>query len=474
VLQKGTAELILRVIVAAQERTVRNRIARLLASDDVLLTPAQSLRRVMMAPETQTCDVIVAAATAADPDPTEVLDVTATLPGRPDVICLRGGDDRGGDARLLAAGAIAVVPITLPDQELAPVLQALLQRRRTIQPVDPGDPSGPEHTPPRSVAMQELLRLADRVAVADSSVLILGETGTGKEWLARRLHDRSPRSAGPFVPVNCAAIPEGLIESELFGHVRGAFTGAVRSKRGQFEVADGGTLFLDEIADVSPSIQAKLLRALQDHEFHPIGSERSLRVDVRVVAATNRDLDDAVRQATFRQDLYYRLAVITLHLPPLRERREDIPDLVDAYVRHYASLLGRPVAGISERAVEALVHYSWPGNIRELINVIERAVLLAAGSTLDLGDLPTGLWASPVSDRSGPYRGHGDGAAPPTASYAEARNEALAAFELRYLSGLLESTRGRVGEAAKQAGMSPRSLYGKMKALGLRKEDFKG
>ena len=425
----------------------------------------------MAAPEAQNCDLIVAAATPVDPDPAEVLEATAVLLGRPDVICLTDGEDRGEEARLLAAGAVAAVPIGLRDKELKGVLQSLFQRRRDLHAKDPDKPSTPAPPPPESFAMVELLALADRVATGDSSVLVLGETGTGKEWLARRLHERSPRVGGTFVPVNCAAIPEGLVESELFGHVRGAFTGAIRSKRGHFEVAHGGTLFLDEIADISPAAQGKLLRVLQDHEVQPVGSERAMQVNVRVIAATNRNLEEAVNEGSFRQDLYYRLAVITLNLPPLRERREDIPGLVEVYVRHFAARMGRPNPQVSASTIEALSGYAWPGNIRELINVVERAVLLNSGPGLELGSLPTNIWADPrqnfVMTEPPLSNGH-----PLPHPYADARREAIRAFEIRYLTALLEATQGRVGEAARKSGMSLRSLYSKMKAHRLRKEDF--
>jgi DNA-binding NtrC family response regulator len=426
----------------------------------------------MAAPEAQNCDVIVAAATPVDPDPAEVLEATTVLLGRPDVICLTDGEDPREEARLLAAGAIAAVPITLPDDELKAVFLSIFQRRRDLHPKDRDRASSPLPPPPESIAMVELLALADRVASGDSSVLVLGETGTGKEWLARRLHERSPRVGGKFVPVNCAAIPEGLVESELFGHMRGAFTGAIRSKRGHFEVAHGGTLFLDEIADISPAVQGKLLRVLQDHEVQPVGSERAMQVDVRVIAATSRNLDEAIKEGGFRQDLYYRLAVITLNLPPLRERREDIPGLVEVYARHFAALLGRPNPQVSASTIEALSGYAWPGNIRELINVVERAVLLNSGPGLELVSLPTNIWADPrqnlVMTEQPLSNGH-----PVPHPYADARREAIRAFEFRYLTALLKTTHGRVGEAARRSGMSLRSLYSKMKAHELRKEDFR-
>ncbi len=234
----------------------------------------------------------------------------------------------------------------------------------------------------RSRVMQEVIQKAELVAESRSTVLVTGETGTGKEMVARAIHDRSAQRARPLIKVNCAAIPETLLESELFGHVRGAFTGAVASKKGKFALADGGTIFLDEIGTMIPALQAKLLRVLQEREFEPLGSERTERVDVRVIAATNRDLRQLVAEGKFQEDLYYRLNVIPIDIPPLRDRREDIPVLVDHFVRKHAQRVGRQFERVEERVVATLQAYDWPGNVRELENTIERAVVLSRGPVL--------------------------------------------------------------------------------------------
>jgi two-component system NtrC family response regulator len=239
----------------------------------------------------------------------------------------------------------------------------------------------------RSRAVQEVIRQAERVAETRSTVLIMGETGTGKELLARAIHDRSGQRNMPLIKVNCAAIPDTLLESELFGHVRGAFTGATVSKKGKFALADGGTIFLDEIGTMSPSLQAKLLRVLQEREFEPLGSEKSQRVDVRVIAATNRDIKRLVEEGRFLEDLFYRLNVIPLILPPLRERREDIPLLVEHFLRKHAQRSGRKVERIEAEAHERLAAYDWPGNIRELENTIERSVVLCTGPVIGAEDV---------------------------------------------------------------------------------------
>jgi DNA-binding NtrC family response regulator len=229
----------------------------------------------------------------------------------------------------------------------------------------------------RSRRMQEVIKTAEVVAKSKSTVLITGETGTGKELVARAIHYHSAQREMPLIKVNCAAIPETLLESELFGHVRGAFTGATTSKKGKFALADGGTIFLDEIGTMSPALQAKLLRVLQEREFEPLGSERTQRVDVRVIAATNRDLRAMVSDGRFQEDLYYRLNVIPVHIPPLRERRDDVPVLIDHFIAKHAQRAGKRIEGVQPGVIEALQASDWPGNVRELENTIERAVVLS-------------------------------------------------------------------------------------------------
>ena len=239
-----------------------------------------------------------------------------------------------------------------------------------------------------SAAMQEVLELAARVAPLDTTVLVYGESGTGKEFIVRMIHDQSPRASAPFVSINCAALTETLLESELFGHVRGAFTGAVRDKAGLFEVAGSGTIFLDEIGEVAPTVQAKLLRALQEREIRRVGAERNIKVNARVVAATNRDLRAAVDAGTFREDLYFRLGAFVITVPPLRDRREDIPALVHSFLVRAASRMKKDVTTVSPDAMTALMHYQWPGNVRELQHAVERAVILAHGPSIRVRELP--------------------------------------------------------------------------------------
>ena len=239
-----------------------------------------------------------------------------------------------------------------------------------------------------SQAMKDVLELAARVAPLDTTVLVYGESGTGKEFIVRLIHDQSPRAAAPFVSINCAALTETLLESELFGHVRGAFTGAVRDKAGLFEVAGSGTIFLDEIGEIAPTVQAKLLRALQEREIRRVGAERNIKVNARVVAATNRDLRGAVDAGTFREDLYFRLGAFIITVPPLRDRREDIPPLVHNFLVRAASRMKKDVSSVSADAMTALMNYRWPGNVRELEHAVERAVILANNPNIRVRDLP--------------------------------------------------------------------------------------
>jgi two-component system response regulator AtoC len=301
--------------------------------------------------------------------------------------------------------------------------------------------------------MIELLELIERAAEFKTTVLLTGESGTGKEVLARAIHSQSGRRSEAFVGVNCAAIPENLLESELFGHAKGAFTGADRARRGLFVEADAGTLFLDEIGELPPSLQAKLLRALQEEEVRPVGESKPRRVDVRVIAATARDLERDVAAGAFREDLFYRLNVLRVAVPPLRERREDIPLLVDHFLAHFREALGRPLRAIADEALDALVRYRWPGNVRELENVMERAAILCTGERIGLSDLP----ASVVESPAGPSE-------PGDHSLRRARRAA----EFEAIRRALAATDGNRTRAARLLEISHRALLYKLKEYGIR------
>jgi len=305
-----------------------------------------------------------------------------------------------------------------------------------------------------SQKMAELVNLAGRVAPSQATVLIRGETGTGKELFARLLHHLSPRAERPFVVVNCAAIPETLLESEFFGHEKGAFTGAVQRRIGRFEQADGGTLFLDEIGELTPAVQVKLLRFLQEREFERVGGERTLKADVRIISATHQDLEAGVKAGTFREDLFYRINVVTMAIPPLRERREDIPLLIDHFVVRFARENHKKIDGISREARDLLIRYDYPGNVRELENIMERAVVICRGSVVLRDDLP---FADLLRERE---------AAPPGPDGS--LNDALEALERRMLQEALAQAAFNQSQAARLLGLNERMLRYKLRKYGLK------
>jgi two-component system response regulator HydG len=304
----------------------------------------------------------------------------------------------------------------------------------------------------KSRLFSEVLRLAEQVAPTESTVLIQGESGTGKEVIARYLHELSARAEGPFLSLNCGALPESLLESELFGHVKGSFTGAVRDKQGLFAAARGGTFFLDEIGEMSPATQVKLLRVLQEREAIPVGGTEAIPVDVRVVAATNRDLEDDIKTGRFRSDLYYRLNVISIHLPPLRQRRDDIPILAEHFLRRIADIRKEPPKRLQPAALETLQEYQWPGNVRELENALERAVILTSGDRIGIDVLP-----ERVTTRKAELLVSGRTPSNPT----------LEAVERAYIVWVLQSEGGNKSRAAEVLGIDPSTLYRKLSRYGV-------
>ncbi len=313
-----------------------------------------------------------------------------------------------------------------------------------------------------TTAMQQVRRLIDTVAPTDASVMILGETGTGKELIARNLHDRSRRTGGAFIPVNCGALPENLVESELFGHRKGSFTGADTNRKGLFEVANGGTLFLDEVGELNKNVQVKILRFLESGEIRRVGENDPFRVDVRVLCATNRDLRDMIATDQFREDLFFRMNTFEIHLPPLRERKGDIPALASHLLRRFAPRRGGTESTLTPEAIEALQTHGWPGNIRELANAIERATILAGGGPIRPEHLPTQpairrapgqMGAAHPSAHSGPHFQIPDG------------NPTLRDIEMKYIQVVLERHSGNKPAASKELGISLKTLYNKINQL---------
>jgi len=316
-----------------------------------------------------------------------------------------------------------------------------------------GERYGFENIISKSKKMQEIMEQVSRAAETDSNVCIYGESGTGKELIAKSLHLLSSRKDKPFVAINCAAIPEGLLEGELFGYEKGAFTGAVRNKKGFFAQADKGTIFLDEISEMSEMMQAKLLRVLQEKQFYALGGEKQINVNIRILTATNKNLRDEVKTGNFREDLFYRVDVIPIHLPPLREKREDIPFLVDHFIKEFAGKMKKEIKGISTPALQKLLSYSWPGNVRELKNIIEYAVAM---TTQDVISEDLILQTETIEeDKSKPLK--------------EAKGE----FEKSYISNILSLTGGNVSKAAKLAGKYRADFYNLLKKHNLKASDFK-
>ncbi|TCJ11537.1 sigma-54-dependent Fis family transcriptional regulator [Parasulfuritortus cantonensis] len=346
---------------------------------------------------------------------------------------------------LAIQGALRLYDLLRENQRLHAVMSDARPRRRLI-----GD--GP--------AMRRLREEIAQVAPYRSNVLITGESGTGKEAVARSIHEDGPRAAEPWVALNCSAIPRDLMESELFGYVRGAFTGAAQNRLGRLEQANGGTLFLDEIGDLDLALQGKLLRVLQEREFSPLGSDAVRQVDVRVVAATNRDLQQRVREGAFREDLYYRLDVYTIRVPPLRDRLEDVPDLAAAFLAELRAEMDKPVLGFAAPALLALTRYAWPGNVRELRNAVERALLSCRGERIEVDDLPERVrgetGAAPVNVAAGPG--------------AEGLDAWLEESERRAIVAALAASAGVQAHAARWLGISERSLWHRIKKLDIKVE----
>ena len=317
----------------------------------------------------------------------------------------------------------------------------------------------------QNTRMQEIFQLIRTVAETDATVLVQGESGTGKELIARAIHYNSPRRERPFVVVSCSALPETLLESELFGHEKGAFTGAIRQRIGRFEMADGGTVFLDEIGEMSVTVQLKLLRVLQEREFERVGGGQTIKVDVRVIAATNRDLQQAMGEKLFREDLFYRLNVVPLKVPPLRERLDDVPLLAAHFLNKYSEKTQKPVRSISPEALSALCRYSYPGNVRELENIIERAVIMEKGESIGEIDLRSTAAAGAAGRQDALW---GD-----LRPFRKMKEEMVQRFEREYLSQVLRMYEGNLSKASRHAGMNIKNFHEKMARYGLRKENFK-
>jgi nitrogen regulation protein NR(I) len=463
------------VLIVDDELNIRRVLAAMLAREGYEVTTAADGEQAVAVLHKTPVHVVVSDLVMPRMGGMELLErVSAEFPDIPLIfITAHGTVDSAVQA--LKAGAFDYITKPFDQAELKKVIAkascAHEYERRNVH----ASPAAGDKPPlvGQSAAMQQIHEIVAKVADSPSTVLITGESGTGKELIARELHAGSSRRDKPLIKVNCAAIPKDLVESELFGYEKGAFTGAVGSKPGRFELADGGTLFLDEIGEIPVEMQVKLLRALQESEFERVGGIKTLHVDVRLIAATNRDLKALIADGRFREDLYYRLAVVPISLPPLRERLHDIPFLVEHFIAKYNRRLGKRVERVDGDAMQMLLGYSWPGNIRELENLMERSVLFAEGTVIHGASLPDTLRdrtiATPLPIAAvGPL---GAIAAPSGASMKEIVRQAQAELEKELISRALEETGGNVTRAAKRLQISRKSLQVKMKELGLRGDE---
>lgn len=440
------------ILLVDSEEKEREEIGSFLSRMGHSVTTVDSIWKAEQILEREIYDMIVCAEELPDGKGIDLLRYAKAISPDTEIILISSDGTIESAVEAIKEGAFDYLSRPFHPQKLVFLIERALENKRVLEENrelrKELDISGKyDLVIGKSKAMQEVMNMVRRVAPTDSTVLIVGESGTGKELLARAIHRRSKRANGPFKAINCGAIPEQLWESELFGHVRGAFTGAVATKRGIIEEANGGTFFLDEIAEIPPHIQVKLLRFLQEKRIRRVGDTKEIEVDVRVIAATNRDLREEIKAGRFREDLYYRLNVISIFVPPLRERPEDISFLALYFLYKYRKEFGKEVWDISKDAMEMLLRYHWPGNVRELENVIQRAVILSEGSIIMPRDLPQELALS--------------GSLPPRSSNS-GRIKTLREVEAEYISDVIRMCNGNMSMAAKLLGISRSSLYRKV------------
>jgi two-component system nitrogen regulation response regulator NtrX len=446
-----------KILVVDDERNIRRSVEMILQGAGYEIFEAASPGEAKSKLSEQTFDLMLLDIVMPEEmDGLQFLQTLKQFPNRPTVIIVSGHATIQNAVTATREGAYDFIekPIS-KDKLLLAVKNALAQRQLAAENArlrhvvkDQFAMIG------NSEALQKVREQISRVAPAHSRVLILGESGTGKELVARAIHEASERASQAFIKVNCAAIPEDLIESELFGHEKGAFTGASTARDGKFLLADGGTIFLDEIGDMSLRVQAKVLRVLQEGEFERVGGTQTLRVDARVIAATNKNLEEEVRRSRFREDLWFRLNVVPIYMPPLRARRDDIPELVQHFIEYYCRENDFRLKAIAPEAMSRLQNQDWPGNIRELRNTIERLVIMTAGDTIGAADLPLSLQApQPTNNRS----------LQPGQTLREVRDQ----VERDYIRSCLEATGGNITQAAQILGIERSNLHKKMRALGV-------
>jgi DNA-binding NtrC family response regulator len=453
----------LHVLVVEDDETLRELLGEVLRGWGYQTVVLAAGSRAVELLETQLFEVAIVDIHLPEMDGVELLRHLKRHDPSIEVLMMTGDPTVATAVETLKLGAYDYLTKPLILEELRHLLDHILERRLLRQEVNAlrsrlGEQLRVSELVGVSPAMEAVKGMIVRVAPADSPVLIEGESGTGKELVAAAIHRLSVRASGPFITVNCSAVPSDLLESEFFGHVRGAFSGAVADTLGLFRSAHGGTIFLDEVAELTPALQVKLLRVLQEKDVRPVGSTRSYSVDTRVIAATNRSLDAAIKDGSLRQDLFYRLNVVRIHVPPLRERKPDVPALVTAFIRHFNQRFNREIKGIVPDAMAALLAYDFPGNVRELENLIERAYALGARDQIRLADLPA---------LGGPPRSEPAPAAPAALAATGGMVPTLAQAERDLILRALEIHRNDRAKAARALGLSSRTLYRRLKEYGI-------
>jgi DNA-binding NtrC family response regulator len=470
-----------RILVADDEPNLRRVLAAILSREGYEVTQAADGAEALEL-LSDGVDVVITDLKMPRVDGMEVLRTVSTEHPAVPVIMITAFGSIDNAVAAVKAGAFDFIEKPFEQEQIRQIVEKAVKQAgaNSIAPALPADTdseTGRHGLIGSSENMRGIFDIIDKVADTPSTVLVTGESGTGKELVAKALHENSGRSDGPFIKINCAAIPKNLMESELFGYEKGAFTGATSAKPGRFELADEGTLFLDEIGEIPVEMQVKLLRAIQESEFERVGGIKTLQVNVRLITATNRDLEKEVASGAFREDLFYRLNVVPLRIPPLRERRDDIPLLVQHIIDKFKSRLSKEVEGISDEALTLLCEHDWPGNIRELENVLERTILFCSSNEIALDDLPEELGsktqerASSPTQLSAPAAGE-QGAVPPLEAGKTSLKDAVRAetsrVERELIAQALNETTGNVTQAAKLLKISRKSLQTKMKDFGLR------
>jgi DNA-binding NtrC family response regulator len=443
-----------RILIADDEPNLRSTLGRTLRAEGYDTADARDGVEAVSALRRGGIDVVILDLSMPRLDGFGVLEELADEHSAPPVIVLTAHASLENAVRAVRMGAFDFLEKPPAGEAVLLRVRRALERARVEAEAEPEEaPEGRLGLIGDSPAMGGLLATIERVAPTAARVLISGENGVGKELVARAIHELSPRREGPLVRVNCAAIPSELFEAELFGHVKGAFTGAVAQRRGRFERASGGTLFLDEVGEIPSNVQPKLLRALEEGEIERVGAESGTSVDVRVIAATNRDLPALVAEGGFREDLYYRLEVVTIRVPSLREHREDVPALARHFLARACAESGRRSMELSEGAQQLLAAQDWPGNVRQLRNLMERVAILAPGPTVEAEDVAKHVGAAPAAGQQ----------APPAGPLADA----VSAFERRFIAACLDRHQGNVAAAARELEVDRSSLYKKLRALGI-------